>query len=441
MLFSVLILTFLWAIQVIFLNSYYKDYKKNDLKKAATEIKGYSSLTTSDLESVATKRDVCIEVYGAGSSYISNTFNQGCMEFGNRNFKVKQDFISSGALEKQYSLINERFKNETLIYALKLDDSTYAFINASLEPLNSTIKILSSQFIYTSILVLVLSLIIGYFISRRISKPIIKISDQAKKMANGNFDVHFDTKADIYEIDELASSLNYTKEELSKMSQLKRDLMANVSHDLKTPLTMIKAYAEMTSYITYDDKEKTFENLNIIIDETDRLNLLVNDILDLSALESGMEDKLEKVDLVSLTNNIIERFKILSEKENYVFEFNHPEDAYVYAPGKRIYQVIYNLVNNAINYTGDDKKVTINITSLEKTFLIEVIDTGCGIKEEDLNHIWDRYYHSDKKHKRNNYGTGLGLSIVKNILVNHNCKYGVKSSSKGSTFYFEIDKI
>ena len=105
-----------------------------------------------------------------------------------------------------------------------------------------------------------------------------------------------------------------------------------------------------------------------------------------------------------------------------------------------MYQVIYNLINNAINYTGANKKVFINITNNKKDYLIEIKDTGKGIKQEDIKHIWDKYYHSDKKHKRNNYGTGLGLSIVKNILQSHNYKYGVKSNSNGATFYFEIPK-
>lgn len=173
-----------------------------------------------------------------------------------------------------------------MIYALKLDSTTYAFINASIEPLDSTIQILSSQFIYTTIGVLILSLIVGYFISKSISKPIIQISENARKLADRNFSTDFTTNSNIYEINELTDSLNYAKEELSKTEKLQRDLMANVGHDLKTPLTMIKAYAELIRDINYDKKEKREENLNTIIEETDRLTLLVNDILDLSALQA-----------------------------------------------------------------------------------------------------------------------------------------------------------
>ena len=438
--FSIFILCFLWFFQIIFLDSYYKAYKTDELDKAATELRESPALTSKTIEEIAQKRDICIEIYG-NDTYVSTIPNKGCMEFGNKNFKIKKDFINSGLLEQHYNLINEQFENETLIYALKLDKNVYAFINSSLEPLDSTITILSNQFVFTTIIVLILSLIIGYFISRKLSKPITKISDEAKKLADGNFSADFKAPSNIYEINELAESLNYAKEELSKTESLKRDLMANVSHDLKTPLTMIKAYAEMVRDITYNDKEKREENLNTIIEETNRLTLLVNDILDLSAAQSGNTTlKLEKLDLIELINQVIKRFNILSEQENYEFIFTHPDEVIVKADNKRIYQVIYNLVNNAINYTGKDKKVYINIINEKHKYRVEIKDTGKGIKQEDLKHIWDKYYHSAKKHKRNTYGTGLGLSIVKNILQIHNYKYGVTSSNKGSTFYFEIPK-
>lgn len=438
--FSIFILCFLWFFQIIFLGSYYKSYKTDELDKAATELRESQNLNSKTIEDIAQKRDICIEIYG-NDTYFSTISNKGCMEFGNKNFKIKKDFIDSGVLEKHYNLINEQFENETLIYALKLDKNIFAFINSSLEPLDSTITILSNQFIFTTIIVLILSLIIGYFISRKLSKPIIKISDEAKKLADGNFSADFKAPSDIYEINELAESLNYAKNELYKTESLKRDLMANVSHDLKTPLTMIKAYAEMVRDITYNNKEKREENLNTIIAETDRLALLVNDILDLSAVQSENTTlKIEKIDLIQLINQVIERFKILSEQENYQFLFTHPDEAIIKADKKRIYQVIYNLINNAINYTGNDKKVYINIINEKHKYRIEIKDTGKGIKQEDLKHIWDKYYHSEKKHKRNSYGTGLGLSIVKSILQMHNYKYGVTSSNKGSNFYFEIPK-
>ena len=218
--------------------------------------------------------------------------------------------------------------------------------------------------------------------------------------------------------------------------------MANVSHDLKTPLTMIKAYAEMVRDINYDDIEKRNNKLNVIIDETDRLNILVNDILELSKLQANATTlEIEKFDLVKELNNILKRYEIIKETENYEFIVNTPDKVLIEADKKRINQVLYNLINNAINYTGSDKKVYITIVENKKDYHIEIKDTGKGIAKEDINNIWNKYYKKDKNHKRNVVGTGLGLSIVKNILETHNFKYGVKSTpNKGSIFFFDIPK-
>ena len=219
--------------------------------------------------------------------------------------------------------------------------------------------------------------------------------------------------------------------------------MANVSHDLKTPLTMIKAYAEMVRDITYKDKKKREDNLNVIIEETDRLNLLVGDILTLSKLQANSDIlEIETFDLKKEIVGILKRYDYLKETEGYEVIVNMPEELIVRADKKKINQVIYNLVNNALNYTGNDKKVYINITEDKKDYLVEIIDSGKGIAQEDIEHIWDKYYKKDKNHRRNVVGTGLGLSIVKEILECHDMSYGVRSiKNKGTTFYFRIKKI
>ena len=156
-----------------------------------------------------------------------------------------------------------------------------------------------------------------------------------------------------------------------------------------------------------------------------------------------IEDELniEEFDLISLINHVLTRYKVLEETENYSFIFKHNKDKIMIKADKRkLEQAIYNLINNAINYTGDDNLVTVKVTSNKDNILVEIIDTGKGINEEDIPYIWDKYYKNKKKHKRNLIGTGLGLNIVKNILEQHKFKYGVKSSNKGTTFYFEIKK-
>ncbi len=435
--FTLMIVLFLWLFQVIFINKYYELSKADQIKRTTLEIiKNYDE-DVDYLDKISYEDNVCIEIVkNRMTIYSSNESNRGCLI---SNYQYKNDFFDSDVDEKTYKLINPLFDTKTLIYAKKYNDDVTIFVNASLEPLDNTISILSNQLIIVTIIVSLLAFVIGFFISKRISKPIEKMNKNALKLANGNYNFKFDNNSKISEIDELANTLNYAKNELEHTDELRRDLLANVSHDLKTPLTMIKGYAEMIRDLNYDNEEKRNANLNVIIEESERLNVLVEDILTLSKIQANKDTiNKEEFDLITLINNIIKRYSIYKETEGYIFEVNTPKEVIINADKKKIEQVIYNLINNAINYTGKDNRVIINVIKNKKV-RVEIKDTGKGIKEEDLPHIWEKYYHSKKKHKRNVIGTGIGLSIVKTILESHNFKYGVDSKlNKGTTFYFEI---
>ena len=186
--------------------------------------------------------------------------------------------------------------------------------------------------------------------------------------------------------------------------------------------------------------ENSPENVQVIIDEATRLTTLVNDLLDLSKLQSGVSEICkEEFDITQNIIAILKRFSKLTEQDGYVIRFEYRDDAIVFADEYKIYQVIYNLIINAINYAGDDKTVIVRQIVHGNVVRIEVEDHGNGIAKEELDNIWDRYYKVDKNHKRAVQGTGLGLSIVQNILELHDTKYGVHSVlGKGSTFWFEL---
>ena len=335
-----------------------------------------------------------------------------------------------------YKINNPRYGNDVLIKAIRLNPSTFVFISSSITPLDNAIDILKNQLIIISIIVLILAFLIGYIISVKISTPILTITDTAQNLENGNYeDAVFVVDSDIEELNDLTQVLNKTAVELSQTSKLQHELMANVSHDLKTPLTMIKAYAEMIRDLKSANKRD--ENLNIIINETDRLNNLVNDIMALSSLKANMAPiERETFDLNNVINETIKQFSITDVK----FEFNAPRETNVYANKQQITQVIYNLVNNAVNYTGDDRTVQILITNHTKNYHISIKDSGKGISPEDLKLVWKRYYKADKSYKRSK-GTGIGLSIVENIYQKHDMNYGVESKIwKGTNFWFEIPK-
>ena len=353
-------------------------------------------------------------------------------------------FLKEEKDEETILIKNNRFKNKTMIKAIKYDENTYIFLSTSIEPLDSTIVLLKRQYFQAVLLLVLISIIVGIIISKELSKPIEKLNKTANELSKGNFNIKFSTNSNIEEINELSNTLEKVKIELSKTDELRRDLMANVGHDLKTPLTMIKAYAEMSRDLDNQSVSKKKENMNIIIDETERLNILVRDILNLSKLQPNIDElKLEKFDINEVIRNVLQKYYILIDNEGYEFIYNIMDNRKinVYSDKKRIEQVIYNLINNAINYTGKDKKVYVNLVEDSKKIRIEIKDTGKGIDKNEYKVIWDKYYHNEKKHKRNTIGTGLGLSIVKSILEKHNYNYGVFSKKgKGTTFYFEIDK-
>ena len=443
--FSFIILLFLWIFQIAFLDKYYEYRKTNDMKKTANEIKRkYKNTKDTNefytyLENISYDKNICIEVKNDNEiDTIITINNHECMRGG--MFNKFNDRIKNKGIEN-FTVTNPQFENKTLVYNINLEDNFSILISTSLVPVGATIEILESQLIYVTIGVLIIGTIVAYFISKKLSKPIVEITKSSMELSKGNYTTPFNTNSDIEEIEELSETLDKTRIELSKTDELRRDLMANVSHDLKTPLTMIKAYSEMVRDLTYNDKEKRDKNLNTIIEETDRLNNLVNDILSLSVIESKMLTlEKEEFNLVELVKNILNRYDIYTSKDNYKFILNNNSDEIIINADKaKLEQVFYNLINNAINYVGDDKEVIINLTKDKSKVLVEIIDHGAGIDEDEINTIWDKYYRSKKNHKRQIAGTGLGLSIVKRIFELHNYKYGIKSiKDKGTTFYFEI---
>jgi signal transduction histidine kinase len=273
--------------------------------------------------------------------------------------------------------------------------------------------------------------------ARSIISPIVRMNQSAKQLAEGNYDVQFE--GDGYrETRELAETLNYASKELSKNDRLQKELIANVSHDLRTPLTMIKGYSEIMRDIP---GENTPENMQAIIDETERLSELVSALLDISRLQADAAELIpEPFDLTEQVQTSVERYDKLRSQDGYSVRFEYDSHVFVNADRAMMLRVLYNLISNGINYAGEDKTVIVRQECREGKVRISVIDHGAGIAEEQIPLIWDRYYKVDRVHKRAVVGTGLGLSIVKTVLERHGAAYGVDSQvGKGSTFWFELD--
>ena len=330
---------------------------------------------------------------------------------------------------------------ESVIYVRIVEDDgleEVIMVNSVLTPVDATVSTLKAQLKLISVIMIIVAFFLAAIISKSVSKSIIHLNDGAKRLAAGDYSVKFNSR-DYMEVAELSDTLNYTATELGKTDSFQKELIANVSHDLRTPLTMIKGYAEVMRDIP---GENTPENVQVIIEETERLTGLVNDMLDISKLKAGtITIQPEEYNITESIRHVLERYNKLREVEGYTIDFIYDDEVIVYADEQKMYQVLYNLVNNAINYTGDDKKVTVIQKTFDNTLRIEVKDTGEGVKQEDIPYVWDRYYKDKTAHKRAIQGTGLGLSIVKNVLELHGAKYGVSSiQGQGATFWFEIQK-
>ncbi len=309
-------------------------------------------------------------------------------------------------------------------------------LSARLTPVNATVQMIRQELIFVSIIMIILALVLAMVISRLISKPLSQMNESAKELAKGNYDVEFHDQSSL-EISELGSTLNYTAKQLKKTEQLQHELIANVSHDLRTPLTMIQAYAEMMRDIP---GENTPENVQVIIDEAGHLTGMVNDLLDISKLQVGVT-QLNKTHF-NLTANLeaaVQRIGRMASANEFTIELicDQDQEVFVDADEFKIYQVVYNLINNALNYSGDSRHIIVRQECTSDTVKVSVQDFGPGIAKENLPLVWERYYKVDKEHRRSSNGSGLGLAIVRKILELHHAQYGVDSTlGQGSTFWF-----
>ena len=311
-------------------------------------------------------------------------------------------------------------------------------LSTILRPVGIMENVMSSQLWILFAIVIVMTAVLSYALNKIIANPIAKINAQANHLAAGNYAQDFDETNGYSEVTELAGTLNHAAEELSKADKVRNELIANVSHDLRTPLTMIEGYAEVMRDLP---GENTPENAQTILDETKRLDEMVQSLLDLSKLQGGMVPMdIKAHDYSAFVHEIADHYGHMIEKDGFILKTEIPEGITAEYDEKRIEQVLYNLLHNAVNYSAGSREIEIRVSLTDsKTVKTEIIDHGSGVKKEDLPHIWDRYYRVDKEHKRAVKGFGIGLSIVRSVLENHKAKYGVFSEyGKGSNFWFEL---
>jgi len=438
------------------LNNSYEKMKIDEIERAGVTIahsfsKGDDSLT-STIQSLSQSNDIYVMMESKGSILLfvpdANT-TLPVYKYRSETTTLKNLLLLEKTRENSTGIASYRFtatgeKYNTFAYAKLLTDQEgeeyFLYIFSPLYPVSSTISILQTQLFRVTIIALILAFALAFVISRSIARPIKKITVTAEQMGKGNYDVKFETGS-FTEASNLAKTLNNAAIELGRSDSLQKDLIANVSHDLKTPLTMVKSYAEMIRDLSGDIPEKRNEHLKVIMDEADRMANLVSDMSQISQMQNAkIALNIKTFDLRKTTESILDSYKILEEQDGFNFEFTAPNECYVKGDEARIKQVVANLTGNALKYCGSNKNIEVIIKKTGKFYRFEVVDHGIGIKKEEISHIWDRYYRVSSNYSRTAKGTGLGLFIVKQILTLHNAEFGVESiEGQGSTFWFELE--
>lgn len=448
----------IWIFQILLLNRFYEHTKLQEFNTTDTALT--AAITdrerlSSTAAFYATEYDECVRVFliedGSANELVEGICTTPSCLIHHISADALSEYCSKAMSSEDGVYIDrlskpKRFSEDGQTRALgtvyvsvkQVQSQTYVImLNSEHIPLRATINTLEMQFGWIAFVLIIAAFIIAVIISRTVCKPLREMGESAEKLARGDYNAKF-RGGGYRESQELADALNYAAEELSKTDNLQKELVANISHDLRTPLTMIKGYGEVMRDIP---EENTPENIQVIIDETERLTELVNDMLDLSKIRSGArKPSMTEFNLTQTVKEVMARYVKLTERDGYSISFDFDREIYVRADRTMILQVVYNLINNAINYTGSDKYVRVTQVQSDGHVRIMVTDTGSGIAKEDMPLVWDRYYKVDKVHKRATVGTGLGLSIVKGVLEAHNARYGLTSRlGEGSTFWFELE--
>ncbi len=479
--FTAFIFIILWLMQTVFLQGFYNDMLISDTKKVADKIENHGTDTDIEKQIDELARDNSVVILITDESgnqlYSSDEFRgmhskekiPGNNEIGEKNRKNEPDDGTDLPKEKKNDPGKRRdeYRNlpdnyNEILSLLKASDEGYIefteddyyvyvtyvdyngqdgksvlYISTPLEAQGSAVNILRRILVWVTVLSLAAGFILSWFIARKFSKPVQRLSEKADKLGEKEYSEAYDSGF-CSELDSLNQTLDRTNEKLNTSKEFQMQLLSNVSHDLRTPLTMIKGYAEMIRDISWEDSEAMSSDLQVIIKEADRLNALVNEILEYSELQTEDDTKdMEQLDLSELVKSSAERFEKLLQPENVVIEKDI--DLGLTATGNPglLERALYNLMDNAVRHTGDGKKIRVALKQKDGVKVISVQDFGNGIASHEINHIWDRYYTS--RQRKGKGVSGLGLAIVKQIALKHHGKcYAESEEGEGCTFFIEI---
>ena len=478
---SLCIIVLLIIVSLILLNNFvlgkfYLYNKKNNLKIAYSIINQYYNNSYSqdeiseELEKISIKNDFDILIKDTNNNniYISNKdFFTTFFELNaitTNTFLNKNKVIDRSEKYIIHEIKDERTNINYIILNSNLDNGYKMYIRMPMASIEESVKI-SNKFLYIiAIFVIIFGGIILSVVSKRFSEPIEELNDIAKKMSNLDFSQKYNMSQANDEIDNLGKSINTlsTKlegtikqlkdtnlelekdvEEKSHIDEMRKSFISDVSHELKTPIALIQGYSEgLIENVNSDDESRKFY-AEVILDEATKMDRLVKQLLELMKLEYGkMNFNNSNFNIIELENEILRKSKMMIEKENIIVEMEENEPIIVNADEFYIDQVLTNYITNAIKYSTEingERKIKIKNEIKEDKVRITVFNTLEGLSEEELMHIWNRFYKVDESRNRENGGNGIGLSLVKAIMNNYGNEYGAKNVTGGIEFYFDLN--
>lgn len=369
--------------------------------------------------------------------------------------------ITQTANYSMYNVYDTRVDSNFLELTGKMPDNYWIYLRSNYQSIQESASVSNQFMLYVGMIVMIAGVFIMYFVSNQYTKPILRLAAHAKNMQKLDFSTRYKDNRDD-EIGVLGNSMNALSDRLEKtiselktannelqldlqrrseQEQMRQEFLANVSHELKTPIALIQGYAEGLQENINDDAESREFYCEVIVDEADKMNKMVKKLLSLNQLEFGNDQvHFEHFDLRSVIQSVVNSSDILFRQKEVTLSYNPDEEPImVWADEYMIEEVVSNYVSNALNHVKYENKIEIKTIRKGDRVCTSVFNTGDSIPEEDMDKIWSKFYKVDKARTREYGGNGIGLSIVKAVMDAHNQKFGVKNYDNGVEFWFELD--
>ena len=454
-----------------FLEKYYIFNKKSEFIKVYTMVQEgvengtiNSETPEKDLGRLTEKNNISIAVIDSEYNVVYTNVREKQMMvvqlFGYLYDKSHQEVLEKTDSYDICKSVDPQNNTEYLSMWGSFDNGDIFIMRSPLDSIRSAVTIFNRFIGVVGGCVILVSVLLAWYFSKRITEPIMELATLSQKMADLDFEAKY-TSGGSNEIGVLGENFNRMSERLEqtisnlkkanyklqkdieqkeKRENMRSEFLGNVSHELKTPIALIQGYAEGLKEGVNDDPESREFYCEVIMDEAGKMNRMVKNLLALNQLEFGEDDvQFERFDITSLISGVLQSLDILIEQKEAQVIFRHKNPVYVWADEFKVEQVVRNYVNNALNHVDGEKVIEIKITQENDVAKITVFNTGTPIPEEDLPHIWEKFYKVDKARTREYGGNGIGLSIVKAIMDSFGKGYGAINHTNGVEFWFELD--